>query len=50
MNLYDKAPEIGRNVFVASNALVSGAVSIGSNSSIFYGSVVRGTWLVTVGE
>lgn len=42
MNLYDKVPEIGRNAFVAPSALVAGNVSIGSNSSVFYGSIIRG--------
>lgn len=45
MNLYDKAPVLGRNVFIAPNALVSGDVRVGNNSSVFYGSVVRGTQL-----
>lgn len=44
MNLYDKAPVLGRNVFIAPNALVSGDVKVGNNSSVFYGSVVRGTF------
>jgi acetyltransferase-like isoleucine patch superfamily enzyme len=43
MNLFDKAPVLGRNVFIAPNALVSGDVRVGNNSSVFYGSVVRGT-------
>lgn len=42
MNLYDKVPDLGKNVFVAPNALVSGRVRVGNNSSIFYGAVVRG--------
>eukprot|EP00889_Picochlorum_renovo_P001346 jgi/Picre1/28376/NNA_003781.t1 len=42
MNLYDKVPDLGKNVFVAPNALVSGHVQVGNNSSIFYGAVVRG--------
>lgn len=45
MNLFDKAPVIGRNAFIAPNALVSGDVRLGNNSSVFYGSVIRGTWL-----
>ena len=42
MNLYDKVPQLGNNVFVAPNALVSGNVKMGNNSSVFYGSVIRG--------
>lgn len=45
MNLYDKVPVFGRNVFIAPNALVSGSVKVGNNSSVYYGSVVRGTFL-----
>ena len=50
MNLYDKAPILGRNVFIAPNALVSGDVKVGNNSSVFYGSVVRGTFAYTHGN
>lgn len=47
MNLYNKVPEVSKSAFVAPSALVSGQVSIGSNSSVFYGSVLRGaSWLV----
>ena len=47
MNLYDKVPEISKSAFIAPSALVSGQVSIGSNSSVFYGSVLRGaSWVV----
>jgi len=35
-------PQIGRNVFIAPTAVVIGAVEIGDNSSIWYGSVLRG--------
>jgi hypothetical protein len=42
MNLYDKVPQLGNNVFVAPNALVSGNVKMGNNASVFYGSVIRG--------
>lgn len=33
---------MGSDSFVASNAIVSGQVSIGNNSSVFYGAVIRG--------
>ena len=35
-------PQIGQNVFIAPTAVVIGDVHIGDNSSIWYGSVVRG--------
>lgn len=35
-------PRIGRNVFIAPTAVVIGDVHIGDNSSIWYGTVVRG--------
>lgn len=42
MNLYDKAPNVAQNVFVAPNAAVIGDVKVGANSSIWYGCVLRG--------
>src|SRR5438270_10303763 len=38
----DKEPQIGDNVFIADTALVIGDVEIGEDSSVWYGSVVRG--------
>jgi carbonic anhydrase/acetyltransferase-like protein (isoleucine patch superfamily) len=35
-------PEIGQGCFVAENAVVVGDVRVGCNSSIWYGSIVRG--------
>ncbi|HHP7235547.1 MAG TPA: gamma carbonic anhydrase family protein [Desulfobacterales bacterium] len=35
-------PQIGSNVFIAPTAVVIGQVTIGDNSSIWYGSVLRG--------
>jgi carbonic anhydrase/acetyltransferase-like protein (isoleucine patch superfamily) len=35
-------PRIGRNVFIAPTAVVIGKVQIGDNSSIWYGTVIRG--------
>jgi len=37
-----RKPAIGKNVFLASNATILGAVSIGDYSSVFYGAVLRG--------
>lgn len=42
MNLYDKAPDVAQNAFVAPNAAVIGDVKVGANSSIWYGCVLRG--------
>lgn len=38
----DKIPSLGKDVFIAENAIVLGDVSIGNNSSIWFGCVVRG--------
>jgi hypothetical protein len=43
MNLFDKAPKISGNVFIAPNAAVIGDVEVGPNTSIWYGAVIRGT-------
>ncbi len=37
-----KTPSIGKNVFIAPNAWVIGDVTVGDNSSIFFGAVLRG--------
>lgn len=37
-----KQPSLGSGVFVAPSAAVIGNVTLGPNSSVFYGSVVRG--------
>jgi carbonic anhydrase/acetyltransferase-like protein (isoleucine patch superfamily) len=42
MNLFDKKPALGSDVFVAPSAAVIGDVKLGSKSSVFYGSVLRG--------
>eukprot|EP01122_Echinamoeba_exundans_P004942 TRINITY_DN15143_c0_g1_i1.p1 TRINITY_DN15143_c0_g1~~TRINITY_DN15143_c0_g1_i1.p1 ORF type:complete len:252 (-),score=72.57 TRINITY_DN15143_c0_g1_i1:256-1011(-) len=42
MNLYDKAPKVGSNTFIAPNASVIGDVEVGDNTSIWYGTVLRG--------
>ena len=38
----DKDPSLGEGVFIAPGALVSGAVKIGKDSSVFYNTVIRG--------
>jgi carbonic anhydrase/acetyltransferase-like protein (isoleucine patch superfamily) len=42
MNLFNKAPQLGRDVFVADNAVVMGNVTLGDKASVFYGAVLRG--------
>eukprot|EP00245_Coleochaete_scutata_P006041 TRINITY_DN20151_c0_g1_i1.p1 TRINITY_DN20151_c0_g1~~TRINITY_DN20151_c0_g1_i1.p1 ORF type:complete len:257 (+),score=46.86 TRINITY_DN20151_c0_g1_i1:213-983(+) len=42
MNLYNKAPEVPKDAFVAPNAAVIGDVKIGEKSSVWYGCVLRG--------
>jgi len=46
----DKAPEIGKGVFIAPNAVVIGDVVIGDNSSVWYQAVLRGdVWKIRIG-
>lgn len=46
-----KTPDIGRALFVASNATVIGDVALGAQSSVFYGAVLRGDIArIVVGE
>jgi len=42
LNLFDKVPSLGRDVFVAPSAAVIGNVKLGDKASVFYGSVLRG--------
>lgn len=42
MNLESLKPILGANVFVAPNATVIGDVKIADNTSVWYGSVIRG--------
>lgn len=42
MNIFDKAPVIDKDAFVAPSASVIGDVQVGRASSIWYGSVLRG--------
>jgi carbonic anhydrase/acetyltransferase-like protein (isoleucine patch superfamily) len=47
----EKAPELHKDVFIASDAVVLGQVRVGSGSSIWYGCVVRGdVHRITIGE
>ena len=46
-----KAPRLGERVFVAADSVVIGEVSLGLESSVWYGSVIRGdVHGITVGE
>ena len=36
------SPKIGKNVFLAENAVIIGDVVIGDNCSVWYGAVIRG--------
>lgn len=38
----ENAPRLGKDVFVAANALVLGDVTLGDLSSVWYGTVIRG--------
>lgn len=40
--LRGKTPKIGKNVFIAENAVIIGDVEIGDNCSIWYNTVIRG--------
>jgi len=42
MPLFDKVPSVGTGTFVAPSASIIGSVSIGKNSSVWYGAVLRG--------
>lgn len=44
MNLYDKTPVVGSNTFIAPNASVIGDVQVGDNTSVWYGTVIRGSF------
>ena len=46
MNLFDLKPQISNDVFIAPNAAVIGNVKIGKGSTVWYGSVLRGTCLI----
>jgi carbonic anhydrase/acetyltransferase-like protein (isoleucine patch superfamily) len=42
MNIFDKAPVVDKDAFVAPSASVIGDVQVGKGSSIWYGCVLRG--------
>ncbi|XP_071731500.1 gamma carbonic anhydrase 1, mitochondrial-like [Rutidosis leptorrhynchoides] len=42
MNVYDKAPSVAKDAFVAPSASIIGDVKVGAGSSIWYGCVLRG--------
>ncbi|CAI9284167.1 unnamed protein product [Lactuca saligna] len=42
MNVYDKAPTVDKDAFVAPSASIIGNVQVGAGSSIWYGCVLRG--------
>jgi carbonic anhydrase/acetyltransferase-like protein (isoleucine patch superfamily) len=42
MNLGSRQPILGKDVFVASNAVVVGDVQLGNQSSVYMGAVLRG--------
>lgn len=42
MNVYDKAPIVDKDAFVAPSASIIGDVRVGHGSSIWYGCVLRG--------
>lgn len=49
--LLGKTPSVGSGAFVAPSATVVGDVKLGSNSSVFYGSVIRAdSGSVTIGD
>lgn len=42
MNIFDKAPMVDKDAFVAPSASIIGNVQVGRGSSIWYGCVLRG--------
>ena len=42
MNIFDKAPAVDKDAFVAPSASIIGDVIVGRGSSIWYGCVLRG--------
>ena len=42
MNVFDKAPVVEKDAFVAPSASITGNVHVGRGSSIWYGCVLRG--------
>lgn len=48
MNIFDKAPVVDMDAFVAPGASVIGDVQVGQGSSIWYGCVLRGGFFLSV--
>lgn len=46
MNIFDKAPVVDKDAFVAPSASIIGDVQVGGGSSIWYGCVLRGKILL----
>lgn len=46
MNIFDKVPNVHKDAFVAPSASVIGDVQIGQGSSIWYGCVLRGKFMI----
>lgn len=47
MNVFDKAPVVDKDAFVAPSASIVGQVQVGRGSSIWYGCVLRGKTIST---
>ena len=45
-NLFNKRPALGQGSFVAPSASLIGDVKLGNNSSVWYGSIVRGAHML----
>ena len=45
MNLSTQQPALGQDVFVAPSASVIGNVSLGAKASVWYGVVLKGTYV-----
>lgn len=48
MNVFDKAPVVDKDAFVAPSASVIGDVQVGKGASIWYGCVLRGKSLYVI--
>ncbi|URD85311.1 Gamma carbonic anhydrase 3 [Musa troglodytarum] len=46
MNIFDKVPNVHKDAFVAPGASVIGDVQVGQGSSIWYGCVLRGMFML----
>ena len=50
MNIFDKAPVVDKDAFVAPSASIIGDVQVGRGSSIWYGCVLRGKLNISLFE